>query len=180
MLLLLIVAVVAVMVAAVWQLFAKAGRPGWAALVPFYNFYIVLRIVGRPGWWLALMLIPIVNIVYLVFVAIDLAKAFGKDGAFAFLLILLPFVGFPLLGFGATTYRGPVADPAFQHAYGGYPGHQAHLPQPAYAYPQQHYLQQHHPQQAYPQQYPQQQYAHPYPQQAYPQQHPRQQYPPQR
>lgn len=103
--------------------------------MPFYNAYIVLKIVGRPGWWLALMFIPVANIVILIIVAVDLPKAFGKGGGFAVLLILLPYVGLPVLAFGDATYRGPLADPMFLHAYGpmgyarGY-GAPAGYPQP--------------------------------------------------
>lgn len=163
-------AVLVFVLIAAYRIFEKARQPGWAAIVPFYNFYIALRIVGRPGWWLALMIIPIVNIVVAVIVAIDLARAFGKEGAFAFLLVLLPFVGFPLLGFGAATYRGPLADPMFRAA-NGYPplGYQGYPP-PAYpphgAYPSLGYP----PQPGYPQPgYPQPVQPHAaYPHAAYP------------
>src|SRR6266567_5944750 len=60
-----------------WKVFEKARQPGWASLVPFYNFYILLKIVGRPGWWLVLVFIPIVGIVIAAIVAIDVAKSFG-------------------------------------------------------------------------------------------------------
>ena len=62
-----------------WKVFTKAGQPGWAILIPFYNTYVLLKIVGRPGWWLVLMFIPLVNIVIAIIVAIDLAKSFGKS-----------------------------------------------------------------------------------------------------
>jgi hypothetical protein len=62
--LLLIYAVVIVgTIAGAWKIFEKAGQPGWAAIVPFYNTYILLKIAGRPGWWLLLYLIPLVNLV---------------------------------------------------------------------------------------------------------------------
>jgi hypothetical protein len=158
-----------------WKVFEKAGQPGWAAIVPFYNFYVLLKIVGRPGWWLALMFIPIANIVVGIIVLIDFAKAFGKSGGFAALLILLPFVGWPMLAFGQARYLGPVADPAFQAGGYGRPsyryaayvpsGHsQLGYPQPGYApqghpapgQPSQGFPQQGYPQQGQPQGYPQQ------------------------
>jgi hypothetical protein len=105
-------------IVAMWMLFTKANQPGWAAIVPFYNIYVLLKVVGRPGWWLALMFVPGVVTVIVVIVMIDLARAFGKRGVFAVLLILLPFVGWPILGFGAARYVGPVADPAFRMGYG--------------------------------------------------------------
>jgi hypothetical protein len=175
------------MLVSLWKVFTKANQPGWAAIVPFYNVYIMLKIVGRPGWWLALMFVPIANVVIFIIVAIDLAKAFGKSGGFAALLILLPFVGYLILSFGDARYVGPVADPAFQA--GGYG--QPRYPQPGYppqGYPQQGYQQPDYPQQpGYPQQRPPQGYPQqpgyppqgPPPQPGYP---PRQQppgYPPQ-
>jgi hypothetical protein len=152
-------AVTLFLIVAMWRMFTKAGKPGWASIIPFYNTYVMLKIVGRPGWWLVLMFIPIVNIVILIIVMIDLAKAFGKGGGFAVLLILLPYIGFAILGFSKNArYVGPVADPDFvsrqQQGGGGYQG----------GYPQQQYGQQQYGQQQYGQQYP--------PQQGYGQQYP--------
>ncbi len=159
-------AIAVFLIACVWRVFTKAGQPGWAAIVPFYNTYVMLKMVGRPGWWLVLFFIPVVNIVIAIMVYIDVARAFGKGGGFTVLLILLPFIGWPILAFGDAMYRGPVADPNF-HGPGGQ-GQQY----PSQGYPQQ-YGQQQYGQQQYGQQYP--------PQQGYPQQqqYPPQQYPPQ-
>jgi Family of unknown function (DUF5684) len=166
-------AIAVFLIACVWRVFTKAGQPGWAAIVPFYNTYVMLKMVGRPGWWLVLFFIPVVNIVIAIMVYIDVARAFGKGGGFTVLLILLPFIGWPILAFGDAMYRGPVADPNFHGpGAGGYPGQQY----PPQGYPQQQYGQQQYGQQ-YPQQgHPQQQYP---PQQGYPQQPQQQQYPPQ-
>jgi hypothetical protein len=133
---LLVLAVMITMIVAMWKLFEKAGQPGWAAIVPFFNFYTALKVVGRPGWWLALMIIPIANVVVLIIVAVDLAKAFSRDGGFALLLILLPFVGFPLLAFSADAfYRGPVADPRYQQAMWAQYGYPPPHPMPGYPQP---------------------------------------------
>ena len=43
-------------IAGLWKTFAKAGEPGWAAIVPFYNVYVMTQIVGRPAWWVVLAL----------------------------------------------------------------------------------------------------------------------------
>jgi hypothetical protein len=56
-------------IASFWKVFTKAGQPGWAAIVPFYNTYVLLKVVGRPGWWLVLFFIPIANIVIAIIVA---------------------------------------------------------------------------------------------------------------
>lgn len=89
-----------------WVLFQKADEPGWAAIVPFYNMVVLLRIAGKPGWWVILMLIPFVNIVISIMVAIALAEKFGQGGGFAVGLILLPFIFYPILAFGSSEYEG--------------------------------------------------------------------------
>ena len=97
-------------IAGMWAAFSKAGQPGWAALIPFYNIYVWLKVAGRPGWWLILLLIPIVNFVISIIVSLDVAKSFGKSGVFGFFgLWLFGFIGYPMLGFGSAQYRGPAA-----------------------------------------------------------------------
>ena len=103
------IAVVVLVIAGFWQTFVKAGRPGWAAIIPFYNYYVILKIVGRPGWWLILYFIPLVNIIVWIIVAIDLAKSYGKTSGFAVGVIFLPFIFVPILGFGQASYVGPAA-----------------------------------------------------------------------
>lgn len=92
-----------------WKMFVKAGQPGWAAIVPIYNLYIWCKIVGRPGWWVLLMLIPIVSIIFAIILCLDLAKAFGKGVGFAIGIIFLGFIFIPILGFGDAQYQGPSA-----------------------------------------------------------------------
>lgn len=94
---------------AYWKVFVKAGRPGWAVLVPIYNAYVFLKIAGRPGWWLLLFLIPLVNIVIGFIVTIDIAKSFGKGVGFAMGLIFLGPIFYGILSFGQAEYRGPAA-----------------------------------------------------------------------
>jgi hypothetical protein len=89
-----------------WKVFSKAGQPGWASLIPIYNAYVLCKVAGRPGWWILLMLIPIVNIVIFILVAIDVAKAFGKGAGFGIGLLLLPIIFYPILGFGSAQYQG--------------------------------------------------------------------------
>ena len=96
-------------VVALWKVYEKAGKPGWAALIPFYNAYVLIRIAGRPGWWLLLYFVPLANIVIAIIVAIDVAKAFGKGTGFGVGLAFLAFIFYPILGFGDATYRPPLA-----------------------------------------------------------------------
>jgi hypothetical protein len=91
-----------------WKVFTKAGHPGWAAFVPIYNLYILCKIGGKPGWWLLLCLIPIVNYVMLLLIALGVAKNFGKGGGFGVGLWLLAPIFYPVLGFGSAKYS-PVA-----------------------------------------------------------------------
>jgi hypothetical protein len=88
-----------------WKIFEKAGQPGWAALIPFYNVYILLKVVNRPGWWILLFLIPIVNLVIAIIVYYELAKSFGHGAGYFLGLFFLPFIFIPLLGFDDSRYR---------------------------------------------------------------------------
>jgi hypothetical protein len=102
-------AVLVLLIAALWRVFTKAGKPGWAAIIPIYNAYVLLQIVGRPGWWLILMFIPFVNILIAIMVYLELAQVFGKDTLFGCLMIILPFIFIPVLAFGDAQYQGPLA-----------------------------------------------------------------------
>ena len=95
--------------AAWWKIFTKAGQPGWACIIPIYNLYIWCKIVGRPAWWIILMLIPFVNFIIFIILCIDLAKSFGKGAGFGIGLLLLGIIFFPILGFGSAQYQGPSA-----------------------------------------------------------------------
>lgn len=100
----LIFALAVFMIVCQWKIYSKAGKPGWACLVPIYQLVVLMEIVKKPVWWIILMMIPIVNVVVLILVFIELAKAFGKDGGFAAGLLLLPIVFFPILAFGDAQY----------------------------------------------------------------------------
>jgi hypothetical protein len=108
----IIIGISILVLASVWKVFTKAGQPGWAAIVPIYNLYFLLQIVGRPGWWLLLMFIPVINIVVALIVYLDLAKSFDKSSLFGLGLFFLGFIFCPILGFGDARYRGPVAKKA--------------------------------------------------------------------
>lgn len=95
------------MIAAMWTIFSKAGKPGWASIVPIYNIIVFLEIVGKPWWWLLLMLIPIVNIVLMVIVIHQLSLSFGKGAGFTIGIILLGFIFLPILAFGDSVYIAP-------------------------------------------------------------------------
>jgi hypothetical protein len=98
-------AVIVLMVAAMWKIFTKAGEPGWACLVPIYSTCVLLKIAGKPMWWFLLMLIPLVNIIIIIITLVGLSNKFGKGGGFAVGLFLLPVIFYPILGFGDAEYQ---------------------------------------------------------------------------
>lgn len=106
-----ILAFAVLMIISLWKIFVKAGKPGWAAIVPIYNYIVWCEIVGRPVWWVILLLIPCVNIVFSIILCIDLAKSFGKDAGYGIGLALLSIIFFPMLGFGKAQYIGPSVAP---------------------------------------------------------------------
>jgi uncharacterized membrane protein YhaH (DUF805 family) len=116
MIIYIIVVIVIYVVAAIslWRIFKKAGQPGWAAIVPIYNYLTLLKVIGRPWWWVLAVLfglIPVVgwiaNLVVAAIVLHDLSKSFGKGAGMTIALICV--VGFPALAFSDAQYRGPAA-----------------------------------------------------------------------
>jgi uncharacterized protein DUF5684 len=107
---LIYLAVVILEIVAMWKLFTKAGRPGWAAIVPIYNLYVLVKVAGREGWWVILYFIPLVNVVVWFIVAIDIARNFGRSTGFGIGIALLSFIFIPILAFGDARYVG--SDPA--------------------------------------------------------------------
>jgi hypothetical protein len=95
------------LLAAEWKIFTKAGKPGWAILIPIYNIIVFLEIVGRPLWWIVLLLIPFVNLIIMIILINDLSKSFGKGVGYTLGLLFLSIVFVPLLGFGNAQYVGP-------------------------------------------------------------------------
>jgi hypothetical protein len=94
------------MIASMWKVFTKAGKPGWAAIIPIYNLIVILDIAGKPLWWIILFLVPLVNIVVAFMTYVSLAERFGKGAGFGIGLMLLGFIFFPILGFGSAQYMG--------------------------------------------------------------------------
>lgn len=94
-------------IVALWKVFEKAGYEGWKSIIPFYNAYILFEIAGMNGWMFLLMFIPFVNFVVAIYLALEVAKAFGKSAMFAiFGLVIFSFIGYLMLGFGDAKYVG--------------------------------------------------------------------------
>ena len=89
-----------------WKIYKKAGEPGWGAIIPFYNQYILAKITLGNGWLFLLLFIPIVNIIMLLVMMYRLATVFGRSGLFGVGLIFLPFIFTLVLGFGKSEYIG--------------------------------------------------------------------------
>ena len=102
-----------------WKVFTKAGQPGWACIIPIYNIYIMTKIAGKPGIWVLWMIIPLVNIVFVIWLYNMISKSFGHDEGFTVGLILLGIIFWPILGFGPSKYQGPYGNPAAFQAYQG-------------------------------------------------------------
>jgi len=89
-----------------WFMFEKAGEPGWAAIIPIYNYLIAIKIAGKQWWYILLMLIPVVNLVIYIIILNGLAKNFGKGTGFTVGLFFFRFIFIPILGFGNAVYSG--------------------------------------------------------------------------
>lgn len=183
-----------------WKIYTKAGEPGWAALIPFYNLYVQFKIIWGSGILFLLLLIPLANIIIALMMPFKLAKVFGRSAGFGFGLLFLPFIFYPILAFDSSEYvgvdpeqqqnptviqqqvfiQGPQPVPGYPpQVNSAYPQPGAYPQQPNSAYPQQPYPQglgqpPHSAYPGYPYNYPQQPQQQPY--QAY-QQTPQSAYP---
>ncbi len=107
----IIAALTILQIVATWRIYEKAGQPGWTCLIPIYNFYVLLKIVGKPGWWLIWMFVPLANMVIGIWVINLLSKSFGKEVGFTLGLIFLSIIFYPILGFGNAEYQGTAGKP---------------------------------------------------------------------
>ena len=98
-------AIVVLVLAGIWKTFTKAGKPGWASIIPIYNVVVLLQIAEKPVWWILLFLIPIVNLVVSIMVMMAVAQKFGKGAGYGLGLAFLGFIFWPMLGFGSATYQ---------------------------------------------------------------------------
>jgi hypothetical protein len=101
----LIILFALVVIAGMWKAFEKAGEPGWGAIIPIYNLYLMLKIGGKPWWWLLLMIFPLINLVVAILMGIGIARNFGRGVLFGLGLTFLGFICWPILGFGDDQYE---------------------------------------------------------------------------
>lgn len=88
------------------KVFKKANRSGISAFIPLYNIVILLEITNSSKWYFLMFLIPGINLFFYLFTMFSLAKLFRKKKSFAFGLVFLPFIFYPILAFGDSEYMG--------------------------------------------------------------------------
>lgn len=95
-----------VLIISMWKIFVKADKPGWAAIVPFYNFWVLSDIVANNNiMWFIFLFIPGLSAVSILVLYFGLAKSFGKGTGFAIFTLLFPFIAAPILAFGSAEYE---------------------------------------------------------------------------
>ena len=94
-----------VAIAGLWATFGKAGVAGWKSLIPIYNAVLWLKMANKPAWWVLLLICPVVNLVFGILVSLEVAKTFGRGPGFGIGLAFLPFVFYPILGWGGSEYQ---------------------------------------------------------------------------
>lgn len=102
----LYLAILVLVIASWWVINQKAGKPGWAAIIPIYNVIVELQIAKMNPWLVLLMFVPIANVVVLIMMYINIARLFGKGVGYALGLIFLSIIFLPMLAFGPAKYQG--------------------------------------------------------------------------
>jgi hypothetical protein len=116
-LILIYLGIIVITIAGMWKLFEKAGKPGWAAIIPIYNTIIMAEISGKPTWWGVLPIIPLAGIVFSIWLVNVTIKSFGKDEGYTIGVLFLPFIFWPILGFSKSIqYQGPFCGPQNNNA----------------------------------------------------------------
>jgi hypothetical protein len=100
-----------ILIIAHWKIYEKAGKPGWASLIPIYNIIVLLEIIGKPIWWIFLIIFPCTSFIFAIWATNLLSKSFGQSEGFTVGLILLSFIFYPILAFGNYQYLGPAGAP---------------------------------------------------------------------
>jgi hypothetical protein len=95
-----------VAIVAKWKINTKAGQPGWACLIPFYNIYVELLIAGMSPLWMLSLLCFFVYPVTWIIQQVKTAQRFGQGTGFALGLIFLNPIFLLILAFGSAQYVG--------------------------------------------------------------------------
>ncbi|MCK5250148.1 MAG: hypothetical protein KAJ98_09315 [Spirochaetaceae bacterium] len=95
-----------VLIIANWKIFTKAGKPGWAIIIPIYNIIVMLQIVDKPLWWIIMLIIPGVNVVFMIMILYNLVLKFGQPGWHVILALFFGIIYYPYLAFSKASYTG--------------------------------------------------------------------------
>lgn len=98
--------VMVVMIASLWKIYVKAGKPGWACLIPFYNMWVFAEICGKEGWWGLLCLIPFLGLIFAIILLLEFLKKFGMPAWHIILVLLFAIIYYPYLAFSDAQYQG--------------------------------------------------------------------------
>ena len=105
-----------------WKILTKANKPGWGALIPFYNQYLLCKIKGVNPWWVLIvtctgllssipyvggLIVWVVSIYFTILLNVSLARSFGKENSYAVGLILLAPIFYFILGIKDDKYLEP-------------------------------------------------------------------------
>jgi len=143
LIIIVILGAIGLLIASEWIVLRKAGRPGWAILIPFYGTWVMSEVGGKPGWWgiiaaldysfnfnnsggnnstghipagliIVLAAVGVLSFIFNLLISIGMAHNFGKSTTFGFLIGFIPFIGYPILAFGSAQYMG--AEPVAPNA----------------------------------------------------------------
>jgi hypothetical protein len=101
--LILILIIIVPILISFWKLFEKAGKPGWAILLPFYNIIVQLEIIRKPWWWAILICIPFIGFIWHIWSLNLFIKSYGKNEGFTLGCLFLPFIFLPILAFDKSS-----------------------------------------------------------------------------
>ena len=92
-----------------WQLFEKAGYKGFYSVIPYYNLFVLSKIVNCTQWWWYLLLfLPYINFFTMMLMFIDLAKSFGRFKIWEIVCAaVVPFIFFPIVSHQGSKYSDP-------------------------------------------------------------------------
>lgn len=106
LMIIIVLAILVAIIAGYWRMFEKAGKPGWAILIPIYNVVVLLSVAGKPWWWILLLLIPIVSFFVVIVTFLDIARAFGQGALFGIGLLLFAPIFVMIIAFSDIQYQG--------------------------------------------------------------------------
>lgn len=107
----IVVGILILMYASLWKIFTKAGKPGWAAIIPIYNAMVMAEIAEKPSWWGLLTLIPYVGMIWGIWILNRMIKRFGKGVGYTIATLFFGIITLPMLAFGDATYTPDGGNP---------------------------------------------------------------------